>query len=241
MVDVGIRSEQGRRSHMEDGSCLGRRETGLLGGVFDGHCGSTAVEWVKDELPRLFWHEIAHLEPVDALATSFRKVAARVARESSGTTATVFYLADSGLWYAHVGDSRLLVVSSHTAMQVTTDHRVDDLDERHRVLAQGATISYPYVMTGYQGLMMTRSLGDAVFKDVGVIDEPETGDLALTAKDRWIVAGTDGLFDMVENREIPSLIDPCRTAQEAADLLVREALDHRAGDDNVTCLVVRRS
>lgn len=240
MVDVGTRSEQGRRPYMEDRSYLGQRDTRLLGGVFDGHCGSITVETVKAVLPRLFWHEIDHLNAADALATAFRNTAARVARESSGTTATVFYLVDTRLWYAHVGDSRLLVVSNRTAMQVTTDHRVDDLEERSRVLAHGATISYPYVMKGYQGLMMTRSLGDAVFKDVGVSDEPETGTRALTPSDRWIVAGTDGLFDRVENGEIASLLAPSRTAQEAADLLVREALEHRAGDDNVTCLVVRR-
>lgn len=241
MVDVGIRSEQGRRSHMEDGSCLGQRETSLLGGVFDGHCGSTAVEIVQADLPRLFWHEIDRLAPADALATAFRNAATRVARESSGTTATVFYLADSRLWYAHVGDSRLVVLSNDMVAQVTTDHRVDDPDERRRVLAHGATISYPYVEKGYQGLMMTRSLGDVVFKDVGVIDEPQTGVRDLTSSDRWIVAGTDGLFDMVENDEIPWLLAPCRSAQDAADVLVREVLDRRAGHDNVTCLVVRRS
>lgn len=49
---------------------------------------------------------------------------------------------------------------------------------------------------------MTRSLGDSVAHQVGVICEPEIIERNLMRHDRVIIIGSDGLFEFMTNQEI---------------------------------------
>ena len=53
------------------------------------------------------------------------------------------------------------------------------------------------------GLAMTRSIGDMAAASVGVTPEPEIKVFPnLTSQDKFIVIGSDGLFDRLTNFEI---------------------------------------
>ncbi|MEW6610355.1 MAG: PP2C family serine/threonine-protein phosphatase [Patescibacteria group bacterium] len=76
--------------------------------------------------------------------------------------------------YAYVGDSRLLVIGEGGIQQLTTYHRGGEESERLRIQEYGGVIAGQYVVKGEYGFMPTRTLGDAYFRDVGVIPGPES-------------------------------------------------------------------
>lgn len=54
---------------------------------------------------------------------------------------------------------------------------------------------------------MTRSLGDLVAKSVGVTHEPEIKSINnLTKNDKFIVIGSDGLWDRISNDEVTRIV-----------------------------------
>ena len=97
---------------------------------------------------------------------------------------------------------------------------------------------------------MSRALGHSVLSRCGVSTEPEfsTADLSALcdANDAvWIVAASDGVWDMMDNDEVTKTVAGCLSAGEAA-LKLTAAADaewverhgSRAGD-NITAVVVR--
>lgn len=52
------------------------------------------------------------------------------------------------------------------------------------------------------GLAMSRSLGDFVAASVGVIADPEFTDFNLSHDDKFLVIGSDGVFEFLSNEEV---------------------------------------
>lgn len=53
---------------------------------------------------------------------------------------------------------------------------------------------------------MTRSLGDAQSKNIGIISLPEIDHIFLKKRDQFIVLGTDGLWDVMSSAEVVGFI-----------------------------------
>ena len=49
------------------------------------------------------------------------------------------------------------------------------------------------------GLAMTRSIGDKLAASIGLIAEPEIDCFRITADDKFIIIGSDGLFEFLTN------------------------------------------
>lgn len=76
------------------------------------------------------------------------------------------------------------------------------------------------------GLAMSRSLGDLVAASVGVSCEPEILELTLQPEDRFIVIGSDGVFEFLTNETILRLVVPYWKTGDingAAERLMHEA------------------
>ena len=58
------------------------------------------------------------------------------------------------------------------------------------------------------GLAMSRSLGDAVAASVGVIPDPEILEFFLMPEDKFIVIGSDGVFEFLSNEEVVKIVVP---------------------------------
>lgn len=58
------------------------------------------------------------------------------------------------------------------------------------------------------GLAMSRSLGDGAAASVGVIAVPEVLELDLTPADKFIVLGSDGVFEFISNEEAVKMVIP---------------------------------
>ena len=55
---------------------------------------------------------------------------------------------------------------------------------------------------------MSRSIGDLVAASVGVSYEPEILEYEITADDRFIVLGSDGVFEFISNEEVVKIVVP---------------------------------
>jgi serine/threonine protein phosphatase PrpC len=73
---------------------------------------------------------------------------------------------------------------------------------------------------------MSRSLGDLVAASVGVIYEPEILEYDITPEDKFIVLGSDGIFEFLPNEDVVRIIVPywkIGDIQGACDVLAKEA------------------
>lgn len=84
---------------------------------------------------------------------------------------------------------------------------------------------------------MTRSIGDDDLKPY-VTAEPEVDETLLSAEDEYIVMASDGLWDVVSNTDVVSIIrDTVKDAGMCAKRLATEAAA-RGSKDNITVIVV---
>jgi len=251
---VGTASLQGRCPHQEDRYVVMELEEGMLYfGVFDGHRGALASEFMKE---RLHDHILFHLrsgekdlETVLSRAfisanNAFAKYAAGLPTEDereAGTTATVALLRNSvQLAIAHVGDSRALLHRKGEVTVLTKDHEPEDRVERERVLKERGVIVWTSLGRAMVNgrLAMTRSLGDMDLKAYGVTATPDTAMMGVKhGKDSFLALISDGISYVMSNQEIGNCIATCENAGEAAQALCDQALQF-GSDDNVTAVVI---
>ena len=99
------------------------------------------------------------------------------------------------------------------------------------------------------GLAMSRSLGDLIVHNVGVIAEPEVIEHVLEGNDEFVILATDGVWDVVDNNQAVQLVatvsskSPAWSTLEAALLLTRFARSRwtklSLTADDITCVVVK--
>ena len=238
MPALGIARDQRHRESMEDRIVTGLTNGALVVGVFDGHGGSVVSEHAASSAVEVVGMAMLRGFRGDTL---WQSVFAHLDMESRrcGSTATLLLVGDAELSAGWVGDSRALIVSADGWRPLTADHRLENADERRRVVAAGASIVPPYAVdpkTEY-GLMVTRALGDRDLRRIGIIAEPETRTVPIGAGDVGFIAATDGLWDVVTNAEAAAV---CRAeSPEAAAKRLVEMVSARDGSDNVSVVVGR--
>jgi protein phosphatase len=144
--------------------------------------------------------------------------------EGMGTTFSGMLVQGNQIITAHIGDSRIYLVRDGEVRQITTDHTfVQRLVEMGRISAEEALV-HP------RRSVLMRVLGD-------VVGEPEI-DIALfdaVAGDRWMIC-SDGLSGVVPDEVMERILTSNVSPDEAAELLVGEALEFGA-PDNVTVVI----
>ncbi len=96
------------------------------------------------------------------------------------------------------------------------------------------------------GLAMSRSMGDKVATQCGVIADPEIYEKTISGEDKIIILASDGVWEFIKNTEVVELIIPFwgkKDVEGACDRIVNEAV-HRWGEnergvvDDITCIVI---
>lgn len=253
-MKTAVVSEIGARLEMEDAHFIHTNfwDRGwVFGGIYDGHGGAFAAQYAANEFPRLFREKVEEgLDFPDAYTDVYEKISMDLEGQDSGTTAVNFLVLtyqDEGsqvehpaseIFTANTGDARAIIIGENSVHQVTIDHRIDNPEERERVLKMGAQIRGPYVCKGEMGLMPTRTIGDQYFKSIGVIARPFVNRYVIQQSDLILLAACDGLFDTMTNEEVADVARKQPEPVELVNLLRDEVLVNRLGTDNLTIIAV---
>jgi serine/threonine protein phosphatase PrpC len=186
---------QGLRPYMEDRSCavlnLPGVENASLFGVFDGHGGDQASEFIASNFPTIVSSCLATgAEPADALVEAFRQMDDQLWEHPANTDSLSPYSEDSlahpyslvgstavvvlalressgcRLICANCGDSRAVLSRSGKAVEMSEDHEPQLPEERARIEAAGGAVTQ-YMEPCYRvdrGVNMSRALADFAYK-----------------------------------------------------------------------------
>ncbi|HEY1020806.1 MAG TPA: hypothetical protein VGE06_00775, partial [Flavisolibacter sp.] len=133
-------------------------------------------------------------------------------------------------YYAHVGDTRLYLLRDQSLVKVTKDHSfVGFLEDSGRLTEQEA-MAHP------KRNEINKALGFDPQLDLKE-DYIETGSSPFLPGDMLMLC-SDGLTDLVSNREMTAILLSGNTISEKAQALV-DAANVAGGKDNITVVIVR--
>ena len=238
-------SERGIRLEMEDTHYLNTNfgnQGWFFGGVYDGHGGKYAATFVSERLHILFLKKLLSSQfPQQAFVESYEEISFVLRQQESGTTAVNFFIRNGLIFTANAGDARAILISENSVFQLSTDHRLDNIEERQRIEKMGGIINYPYAIRGNSGLMPTRTIGDPYFKPIGIIATPSVSEYIIRNSDLMLVAACDGLFDVMNNEKIAEFALYNTEPVSLLEALKKEVLFKRQGTDNLTIIAVKLS
>lgn len=185
------------------------------------------------------------LEDVDRLGEALLDT--RVA--GCGSTACMAVLESHKLTLSNLGDSRaiLKMAGGGEVRQLTRDHKPGDALERERIeQAGGFVVNVQGVDRTMGVLSLSRAVGDWYARPY-VTQEPEAFQYALTGKEDYLLLATDGLWDVLSNRDATDIVDRVRAERGPSSrgrpmpsvtrVLVDEAVG-RGSTDNITAVWV---
>jgi len=223
-----------------------------LFGVYDGHGGEKAANYLKDNLHINILNQKQHLQEGnirEAILAGFLitdkqfRTTARAEGWNDGSTALVIILTNNKLVVGHVGDTRAVLCRGKRALEMTSDHKPDRPDELDRIESEGGEVTSDSA-TGWVPrvnghLAVSRAFGDIRLKEPVsyVIADPELNEIILVPDDQFIIVASDGLWDVITNQEAVDTVRKCSDKSQAALMLVNRAMK-LGSNDNITVLVV---
>ncbi len=141
-----------------------------------------------------------------------------------GSTITGFMIVGDYAYILNVGDSRTYMVRGGQIYQLTNDHSLVGQ------LVAGGLIQPDDVYTHPQRSQIFRSLGDKLNVQIDIFKQQlHPGDILLSC--------SDGLWEMVRNPQLESILNNAPDPQLACTQLL-EAANANGGEDNVSAVVV---
>ena len=240
-MKISARSDVGMaRSSNQDFCLAGEFADGLtwavvcdgMGGATGGNIASeTAAKTISEKLT-FGYHEgmndnsLKNLM-VSAVDAANAKINSRAKNDEvlrgMGTTVVLTLIRNDALYLAHVGDSRIYVVTRDSINQLTTDHSVVQMMIDNGEITAEEAKDHP------QKNVITRALG--VEETVRIDYSQEVyndGDIILLC--------TDGLTNYVDDEKILKICNE-NDSYTLADVLV-DAANSKGGGDNVTVVTV---
>ncbi|XP_050236034.1 probable protein phosphatase 2C 66 [Mercurialis annua] len=153
----------------------------------------------------------------------------------SGTTAVTLIKQGQDIIIGNIGDSRAVLATRNEddslhAIQLTVDLKPDLPREAARIQqCKGRVFALkdePEVARVWlpnndsPGLAMARAFGDFCLKDFGLISIPDIYHRRLTKKDEFIILASDGVWDVLSNKEAVDIVASAPSRATAARALV---------------------
>lgn len=262
-IRSGVWNDIGSRQVMEDehvliddlvehlGSMFAGQASGSYYGVFDGHGGRDAAQFVKEKLLNFIVRDVAFPTAVEeavhhAFLHADREFAEACSLDQglfSGTTALTVLVLGRKIVVANAGDCRAVLCRKGKAIELSRDHKPSCILEKSRIEALGGFVDDGY-LNGQLGV--ARAIGNWHIKGLKGANcplsaEPEVKQALLTEEDEFMIIGCDGLWDVFTSqnaidfarRKLQQHNDPEKCSRE----LVDEALRRDAGD-NLTVVTV---
>ncbi|RZC88966.1 hypothetical protein C5167_030660 [Papaver somniferum] len=182
----------------------------------------------------------------------------------SGTTAVTMVKQGQDLVIGNIGDSRAILGTrdendSLVAVQLTEDLKPNLPREAERIrrckgrvfaLQAEPDVSRVWMPNNNApGLAMARAFGDFCLKKYGVISVPDVSYRRLTEKDEFLVLATDGIWDVLSNKQVVDIVSSAPAEASAARALVEAAVKawkikyptSKVDDCAVVCLFLNSS
>lgn len=249
-VSFGYSLIRGKRASMEDFYHAQFKKHPQTGeevgcfGVFDGHGGPNAADFVRQNLfDSLLKNSKFTSDLGTALVESFVDTDQRYLQADAGTsrddgcTAVTAVLHRKRLVVANVGDSRAVLSRNGQAVPLSEDHKPNRIDERQRIESAGGVVVWAGTWRVGGVLAVSRAFGDRLLKRY-VVAMPDITEQELESHDEALILASDGLWDVISNQDAAALIKDCKDAEKAAKKLTDEAYC-RGSNDNISCIVVR--
>ena len=242
------------REYMEDDYAVvedfADRRGSLYCGLYDGHGGRLAVDFVAKNLHGSIERELrsgpAGDAPLEAMRRGFLKCDRQLlqcgAMQVGTTVAVCLCLPGPGgqieLHAANAGDSRIVLISEHAPTRLSVDHVATDPVEVRRVQELGGRVVNQRVGSV---LAVTRALGDHALKSgSGLTADPHCVAHTCAVADRFVLLASVGLWDVLSDGDAHRIVlqHAHLAPSEIAAKLVQAALDGGTRD-NVSALVLR--
>jgi len=225
--------------------CLNSSDNIFIG-VYDGHGkeGEHVVNFCTNFVKNFYQHNFKtkvdsigeFLRAATNKCDDFIKLNSSIDVSLSGTTQVLVVLRNNLLNIANVGDSRAVLASLSKEtnqlqnLQLTTDQKPETETELFRIIKSGGVVQKmlnegqkvgPYRVwgkySGAPGLAMSRSIGDSIASELGVICTPELIERPLEPLDQFVVVATDGVWGVMSNEEVVQFVQRYRkvTLKEA--------------------------
>lgn len=240
---LGAATDIGKMRKLNEDSYFVYRNENLLGGmVADGMGGQNAGEVasamaakiVKEHIINEFnpdmdyvqIGEMVRIALIEANRSIFSYSKSNPELDGMGTTATLAIIYKNKLIAAHVGDSRLYLITEDGIKQVTKDHSyVQELVLRGEISKEAAD-SHP--AKNY----ITRAVGseDILKVDIKILDY--SGEIVLLC--------SDGLSNMLCDEQIEEIIKENEELQAGCEALVSLA-NKKGGLDNITVIAFEKN
>jgi len=217
-------------------------KTKVFFGVFDGHGGAEVAKIAKDKLPENLAKMLADpkLTIENAITNSFKKTDDEFKiYDNVGTTACIVYITIEKdkrvIFSANIGDSRTVLVKATEAKRISYDHKCSDVKEIERIKHSGGIIFGGRV---FGQLALTRAFGDFGLKNYGVCPIPYISKNIIEEEDRYIVMGSDGIWDVINEELLHTLSLNVKSADEFCKIILKNALN-LGSMDNISCIVIK--
>lgn len=248
--EVGVCHFIGRRPTMEDEHLATAFDLNIQGeiypvqlfGIFDGHGGSAASIYVKQNLEKELHEtllefcerELNNKNIWNALKITFAKLNTKFLESQSGTTATVAMILDGNLWTANVGDSRTIL---DNGIQLSEDAKPSDPYYKKGIENRGGKVYFNRI----NGMLaVARAVGDHNVGAVNPRPKITVYPLSMIPERSHLILTCDGIYDVSSTRQIAKAVQSNKeqSPEELAKNIVYSAFQARSGD-NLSALVVK--
>jgi serine/threonine protein phosphatase PrpC len=220
--------------------------------LYDGHGGIEAVEYVHKRIPDLVKSklksnlseklnkEIKDEEIIEILQSCFKEVNRELrftAPDTVGTTATVVVTKSNKVICANVGDSSAYLYNSltSTTKSLTETHLASNESEKTRILKSGGKVEKGRV-NGV--LVVTRSLGDHMLQDKGVISDAYVSVNTYSKSEDYLIICSDGVWDVINQTMLSEYIKKDMSCIEICLTLLEDS-KKLGSKDNISLVVVK--
>ena len=169
----------------------------------------------------------------------------------SGTTCNLIIQINNKIICSNIGDSRsIMVKDKKTIIQLSFDQKPDDENERKRIEENNGEVHklideeegeigpMRVFMKGekFPGIAMSRSIGDKVASQLGVISLPDIREFDIEDTCKFIVIASDGIWEFLSKEKVTHYVNKFykkNNIYDAALKLVKKSTSCWEKEDNV--------
>lgn len=215
--------------------------------VFDGHGGKFVSDFCADNMARVLKNclEFTNGNIRESLKHAFQDIHDQMPeKESYSTGSTGLVILCNGvdtLWVANTGDSRAVMNKKQRCVILSRDHKPDVPEEKQRIENAGGFIAHVGVWRVLGELAVSRAIGDKRYRPL-VIPTPDVKRVTIDPNEtNHIIVATDGLWDVVSNRDVIRVAGGSQTNSMCKALMTHAGMNGLEDNTTIVCGIISSS